>query len=99
MSTQQSTSGAVPRIVPTEACIRALSGTWELRGERFVLEKEPEPPAPGETDPGVDDGGCGCSVTARPGLVDMPAGTVLVLVAVFTLGLRCRYRRGKGGGT
>ena len=42
MSTQQATSGAVPRIVPTDACMRALRGTWELGGKLFVLEKEPE---------------------------------------------------------
>lgn len=42
MSTQQSTSETVPRIVPAEACIRALRGTWQLRGELFVLEREPE---------------------------------------------------------
>jgi hypothetical protein len=42
MSAPDTTSVGVPRIVPTETCIRALRGTWELRGELFVLEKEPE---------------------------------------------------------
>jgi len=64
--------------------------------DTFSLEKEPAPPRPGpDEEPDDPQGGCGCSVVERPGLLEVPLGFVVVLAVAFTLRMRRRHRPGK----
>ena len=42
MESHARTSGLVPRIVPTARWIKAIQGVWEMNGEIFRLQAEPE---------------------------------------------------------
>jgi acid phosphatase type 7 len=62
--------------------------------DSFSLEKAPVPPEPsGSGNEAV--GGCGCSVVERPGLLEVPAGVLTILVLLFLLRMRFRVRSWK----
>lgn len=63
--------------------------------DAFSMEKAPDPDPTDGDGPAGPDGGCGCTVVDRPGLLEVPVGVALVLVVIFTLRLRIRHRSRK----
>lgn len=64
--------------------------------DAFSMEKGPAPPPiPGPPETDDTEGGCGCSVVARPGLLEFPVGLALILVVACILRLRRKHRAGQ----